>query len=174
MIRLTFLALGVAVGAAGCSLITVEQEPFSPLQIRAERPLPPPPRVVLTPSSIQIKDKVQFELGSDKLLEVSFPLLDEVAQVMKDNAQIAIIQIEGHTDSTGGAARNRELSKLRAESVRQYLIDKGVAKGRMTAKGFGPDNPIADNVSPEGREANRRVEFNIIKQGPKKTVIVED
>lgn len=158
----------------GCSLVTVEQDPFPPLQIAAERPAAPPPKVVLTPSNIQINDKVQFELGSDKLLEVSFPLLDEVAQVMKDNEQIEIIEIAGHTDSTGGAKRNRELSQLRAASVRTYLIGKGIAKGRMTAKGYGPDAPIADNGTPEGREVNRRVEFVITKQGPKKTVVQEE
>jgi OOP family OmpA-OmpF porin len=166
-------ALTLAFLLAGCGLITVQQD-FEPMQIRAERGAPPPPRVVLTPSSIQIMDKVQFELGSDKLLEISFPLLDEVARVLAENEQIEVIQIEGHTDSTGGAARNRELSKLRAESVREYLIGKGIAKGRMTAKGFGPDRPIAPNDTPEGREANRRVEFNIVKQGPKKTVVTDD
>ena len=166
-------ALTLAFLLAGCGLITVQQD-FEPMQIRAERGAPPPPRVVLTPSSIQIMDKVQFELGSDKLLEISFPLLDEVARVLADNEQIEVIQVEGHTDSTGGAARNRELSKLRAESVREYLIGKGIAKGRMVAKGFGPDRPLMANDTPEGREANRRVEFNIVKQGPKKTVIQEE
>ncbi len=174
MKRLGFLIVGLAVTAGGCSLITVEQEPFEPLQIRAERPSPPPPRVVLTASSIKITDKVQFELGSDKLLEVSFPLLDEVAAAIADNPQIEVIQVEGHTDSTGGAVRNRELSKLRADSVRTYLIGRGIAKSRLTAKGFGPDRPLVPNDTPEGRDANRRVEFNIIKQGPKKTVIVEE
>jgi outer membrane protein OmpA-like peptidoglycan-associated protein len=166
-------ALTLAFLLAGCGLITVQQD-FEPMQIRAERGAPPPPRVVLTPSSIQIMDKVQFELGSDKLLEISFPLLDEVARVLAENEQIEVIQIEGHTDSTGGAARNRELSKLRAESVREYLIGKGIAKGRMVAKGFGPDRPLMANDTPEGREANRRVEFNIVKQGPKKTVVQEE
>lgn len=166
-------ALTLAFLLAGCGLITVQQD-FEPMQIRAERGAPPPPRVVLTPSSIQIMDKVQFELGSDKLLEISFPLLDEVARVFAENEQIEVVQIEGHTDSTGGAARNRELSKLRAESVRQYLIGKGIAKGRMVAKGFGPDRPLMANDTPEGREANRRVEFNIIKQGPKKTVVQDE
>lgn len=157
-----------------CSLVTVQQEPFPPLQISAERPAAPPPKVVLTPSNIQINDKVQFELGSDKLLEVSFPLLDAVAQVMSENMQIEIIEIAGHTDASGGAKRNRELSQQRAESVRRYLISKGIGKSRMTAKGYGPDKPIAGNDTPEGREANRRVEFVITKQGPKKTVIQEE
>ena len=53
-------------------------------------------------------------------------------------------------------------------------MDKKIAKGRMTAKGYGPDVPIADNGTPEGRDANRRVEFKILKQGPKKTLVQED
>lgn len=159
--------------AAGCSLVTVKQEPFPPLQVTAKAPPPKPPRVVLTESSIQIKEKVQFKLGSAELLPESFPLLDEVAQVLIDNPQIERVQVEGHTDSTGSAAINKKLSRERAESVRAYLISKGIDARRLIAKGFGPDRPIADNSTPEGQEANRRVEFNILSQGPKK-VVVED
>jgi OmpA-OmpF porin, OOP family len=157
----------------GCSLVTVERD-FPPMQIRAERAAPPPPRVVLTDSHIEILEKVQFELGSAKLLAVSFPLLDEVARVLADNPQILVIEIEGHTDSTGGAARNRELSRERADSVREYLIGRGIAKDRMAAKGYGPDRPIAGNDTPEGREANRRVQFKIARQDKKKILIEED
>ena len=85
-----------------------------------------------------------------------------------------MLQIEGHTDSTGTAAVNRKLSQQRAESVMSYLGSKGVAGGRMKAKGFGPDRPIADNATDDGKEKNRRVEFNILKQGPKKTVVHDD
>ena len=119
-------------------------------------------------------DKVQFETGSDKLLPVSFPLLDQVADVMIENPQIELIEIQGHTDSTGSAAINRKLSAARAESVKRYLVDKKIAKGRFTTKGYGPDVAIADNATVEGRDANRRVEFKIIKQGPKKTLVQED
>ena len=99
--------VAIAMATAGaCSLVTVQQDPFPPLEIRAERPPPPPARVVLTDSNIQIADKVQFETGSDKLLPVSFPLLDQVAQVMVDNPQIELVEIQGHTDSTGSAALN--------------------------------------------------------------------
>jgi len=160
--------------ASGCSLITVQQEPFPPLQIQADRPAPPPARVVLTASSIAIKDKIQFKVGSAEILPESFGLLDEIASVFKDNPQIEVVQIEGHTDSTGGAAINRKLSGERAASVRKYLTDKGIEGKRLVSKGFGPDKPIADNGSDEGREQNRRVEFNIVKQGPKKTVVQED
>jgi outer membrane protein OmpA-like peptidoglycan-associated protein len=155
-------------------LITVKQDPFPPLEIRADRPAAPPSRVVLTASSITIGDKVQFATGSSQILPVSFSLLDEVAKMLADNPQIELLQIEGHTDSTGTAAVNRKLSQQRAEAVLTYLTSKGVTGGRMKAKGFGPDKPVADNTSDDGKEKNRRVEFNIIKQGPKKTVVHDD
>lgn len=164
----------VLCAGAGCSLITVKQDPFPPLEVHADRPEAPPARVVLTASSITIGDKVQFATGSAEILAVSFGLLDEVAKVLADNTQIELVQIEGHTDSTGTAAGNRKLSQQRAESVVKYLATKGVLSMRMKAKGFGPDKPIADNTTDEGKEKNRRVEFNILKQGPKKTVVHDD
>jgi OmpA-OmpF porin, OOP family len=164
----------VLCGGLGCSLITVKQDPFPPLEVHADRPAAAAPRVVLTASSITIGDKVQFATGSSQILPVSFSLLDEVAKVLADNPQIELIQIEGHTDSTGTAAVNRKLSQQRAEAVITYLVSKGVGGGRMKAKGFGPDKPIADNTTDEGKEKNRRVEFNIVKQGPKKTVVHDD
>jgi outer membrane protein OmpA-like peptidoglycan-associated protein len=93
---------------------------------------------------------------------------------MKDNPQITVVQVEGHTDSTGSPEFNRTLSQQRAESVVKYLTGKGVKAARFEAKGFGPDRPIADNTTDAGREANRRVEFNIEKQGPKKTVVKDE
>lgn len=169
-IWLVTVALAVA---PGCSLITVQQDPFPVMEIKADRPEAPPARVVLTPSSIQIADKVQFEFNSAELKPVSFALLDEVAAVLKDNPQIEQLQVEGHTDTTGKLSRNRELSQQRAESVLKYLAKAGIAKKRLVAKGFGPDRPVSSNDTPEGQEANRRVEFNIVKQGPKK-VLVQD
>ena len=168
-------ALGlVVVLASGCSLFTVKQDPMPVMEVRADRPPPGPDRVVLTASSIEIKDKVQFATGKAEILPASFSLLDDVAKVFNENGQIEVVQIEGHTDSTGTAAVNRKLSQQRAESVMKYLADKGVAKKRMVAKGFGPDKPIADNNDDAGREQNRRVEFNIIKQGPKKTIVKDE
>ena len=168
------VAASLALTAGACSLITVQQDPFPAMEIRADRGKAPPPRVVLTDSNIQIMDKVQFETGSATLLPVSFPLLDQVAQVMVENEQIELIEVQGHTDSTGSAGINRTLSKGRAESVRKYIAGKGVATKRLSSKGFGPDVPLADNATPEGREINRRVEFKILKQGPKKTIVTED
>lgn len=172
--RLLALSLLLLAGAAGCSLFTVKQDPMPLMEIRADRPPPGPDRVVLTASSIQIADKVQFATGKAEILPASFPLLDDVAKVFVDNPQIEQVQIEGHTDATGTAAINRKLSQQRAEAVVKYLADKGVAKGRMIAKGFGPDKPIAGNDDDAGREQNRRVEFNIVKQGPKKTIVKDE
>lgn len=155
-------------------MFTTKQEPFPALDIRATRPPPGPDRVVLTASNIVIQDKVQFEKGSAAILAVSHPLLDEVASVFKNNPQIAEVQIEGHTDSTGSAQLNQRLSQQRADSVMKYLTSKGVKAARLTAKGFGPDQPIADNADPAGQEMNRRVEFVILKQGPKKTIVKDE
>jgi OOP family OmpA-OmpF porin len=164
----------VLIAGTGCSLITVKQEPFPPLEVRADRPPAAPPRVVVTASSITIGEKVQFATGSSEILPVSFGLLDEVAKVLTDNPQIELVQVEGHTDSTGTAAINRKLSQQRAESVMRYLASRSVAAGRMKAQGFGPDRPIADNRTDDGKEQNRRVEFVILKQGPKKTVVRDE
>ncbi len=162
------------VASTGCSLFTVQQEPFPALEIRADRPAPGPARVVLTASSITITEKIQFDTGKAEILPASFGLLDEITKVMADNPQIELIEIDGHTDSTGTAAINRKLSQARAESVLKYMTGKGIEGKRLSAKGFGPDKPIADNKTDDGKEKNRRVEFNILKQGPKKTVVKDE
>lgn len=172
--RLALAALVLA--TTGCAQLmgAPKQEPFPLMEVKAERPPPSPGRVVLTPSNIAILDKVQFETGKADLKEVSFSLLDEVAKMLVDNPQIEVVSVEGHTDATGSADFNRKLSQQRAESVAKYLAKKGVKAARMEAKGFGPDHPIADNESDAGREANRRVEFNILKQGPKKVLVKDE
>jgi len=161
---------------AGCAQImpAAKQEPFPVMDVKAERPPPGPARVVLTASNIAIMDKVQFETGKADLKPVSHALLDEVAKMLKDNPQVELISVEGHTDSTGSPDFNRKLSQQRAESVAKYMSSKGVKASRMEPKGFGPDRPIADNETDPGREANRRVEFNILKQGPKKTLVKDE
>lgn len=171
-----FLLAAVLLAGAGCAQLmpAPKQEPFPLMEVKAERPPPGPDRVVLTASNVAIMDKVQFETGKADLKEVSFSLLDEVAKVLVENPQVEEISVEGHTDSTGSAEFNRKLSKQRAESVSKYLQKKGVKAARLKPEGFGPDRPIADNETDAGREANRRVEFNIIKQGPKKVLVKDE
>lgn len=172
--RLIITPLVLCSLVTGCSLVTVEQKAFPPLAVQAERPPAPEPKVVLTASSIKINDKVQFALNSADLLPASYPLLNEVAKVIKDNPQIAVIQVEGHTDNSGKHDYNMRLSMQRAASVRAYLVNQGIDPNRLVPKGFGPDKPITTNGTEAGREKNRRVEFNILKQGPKKTAVTED
>jgi len=171
-----FLLTATLLASSGCAMLMppAKQEPFPVIEVKAEQPPPGPGRVVLTASNIAIMDKVQFETGKADLKEVSFTLLDEVAKMLVDNPQVEIISVEGHTDSTGSPDFNRKLSQQRAESVAKYLSKKGVKAARMEPKGFGPDRPIADNETDPGREANRRVEFNIVKQGPKKVLVKDE
>jgi OOP family OmpA-OmpF porin len=167
------VGLALAIAGPGCSLLPgSKQDPFPVLEIQATRPPPGPDKVVLLPSSIVIQDKVQFETAKADVKEVSYKLLDEVAKVMVDNPQIELVQIEGHTDSTGSADFNRKLSDQRAQAVMKYLVStRKIKAARLVAKGFGPDRPVADNADAAGQEANRRVEFNIVQQGPKKTLV---
>jgi outer membrane protein OmpA-like peptidoglycan-associated protein len=119
------------------------------------------PKAVLNEATkkIEIKEAVFFEKSEAKIDPRSFGLLDDVARVLAENPQVRRVSIEGHTDDRGGAELNRKLSEQRAGAVRAYLVSKGVAEGRLAAKGFGPSRPIADNATPTGRSMNRRVEF---------------
>jgi outer membrane protein OmpA-like peptidoglycan-associated protein len=120
--------------------------------------------VVVKEQSIDILDKVLFETGSDKILKKSYGLLDQVAQTLKNHAEIGKVRVEGHTDDVGGPDYNLKLSQRRAESVRAYLIMKGVDAARLTAVGYGETKPIAPNSSKRGKEMNRRVAFSILRE----------
>ncbi|HET9627602.1 MAG TPA: OmpA family protein [Kofleriaceae bacterium] len=116
--------------------------------------------VVVTEAKIELKQTVFFDTNRATIKAVSFALLNDVAQAMKDNPKIAV-EVQGHTDSVGNDNFNLKLSQKRAESVRAYLIKKGVTSDRMVAKGYGENVPIADNRTAAGRAQNRRVEFVI-------------
>ncbi len=157
----------VVVGLVGCkSTVTFQRTVFSPLTVTASAPAPkpPPPRVV---EKINIRETIQFKTGKAKIKKRSHAILDEVVKVMKTRTGIKKVRIEGHTDSVGDAEKNRTLSQARAESVLEYLVKKGIARDRLLAKGFGPDKPVADNTTDEGRSKNRRVEFSILEQDGK-------
>jgi outer membrane protein OmpA-like peptidoglycan-associated protein len=95
---------------------------------------------------------------SDLLPSAQAKLNDVAAALTKQDAESKIV-VEGHTDSQGDASYNQALSQRRAQSVRDYLVSRGMAGDRVTAQGFGLTRPIADNASPEGRANNRRVEI---------------
>lgn len=120
-------------------------------------------RVAVTAEKLELKDKIFFDTGEATIKPVSHSLLDEVAGALKSHEEAKQVQIEGHTDNTGDAELNTRLSQDRADAVRTYLVGKGIAEGRLSAKGYGPERPVATNETEEGREANRRVEFKVVK-----------
>ncbi|HTJ83098.1 MAG TPA: OmpA family protein [Polyangiaceae bacterium] len=115
-------------------------------------------------NEIQVLKKVEFEFGSARLSPSSFPILDEVQRLLVANPDITLMSIEGHTDNKGGDELNLKLSKDRAKSCLDYLVQKGIAPGRLTSEGFGKNKPLESNDTAEGRSKNRRVEFHIKNQ----------
>ena len=108
-------------------------------------------------------DELQFASGTATLPDGDLPSLDRIAAFLKDQPGLTI-RIEGHTDSSGSAEINQQLSKQRAEAVMQALIDRGVAADRISATGLGEENPIADNATEAGKRANRRVEIYAVRE----------
>jgi OOP family OmpA-OmpF porin len=102
---------------------------------------------------------VNFQTARSVLTPTSYAILDQVAASLVANPEIRI-EIAGYTDSTGSRALNLRLSNARAIAVRYYLARKGVSPSRMTARGYGPANPVATNTTPDGRAQNRRVELH--------------
>ena len=111
--------------------------------------------------SVVLKN-VQFESNSSELTAGSSEELDKAVDAMNKYDQIRI-EIQAHSDSMGEASYNQYLSEQRANSVRDYMIGKGIAADRMVAKGYGESKPIADNSTRDGRAKNRRVELKIIE-----------
>jgi outer membrane protein OmpA-like peptidoglycan-associated protein len=129
-------------------------------------PVPDPPkRVVVENNRIAFEEKIQFDLDKATIKPESDGLLQEIIKVIKENAHIKKIAIEGHTSSEGSDRHNLKLSDQRAKAVMDYMITKGgLAKEMFTAKGFGETKLIADESTEDGKEKNRRVEFNITAQ----------
>jgi OmpA-OmpF porin, OOP family len=119
--------------------------------------------VVVTENKIELKQTVYFDFNKATIKPVSFALLNDVAQAMKDNPHIKV-EIQGHTDSVGDDNYNLKLSQRRAESIKTYLSTKGISEDRMAPKGYGETVPIADNRTATGRAQNRRVEFVITER----------
>jgi len=106
------------------------------------------------------RERVTFKRGKAELTDSSFPLLTLLASIAR-NCDTRL-EIASHTDAEGDATINMKLSQRRADAVRKYLVQSGVAADALEARGYGETQPIADNDTEEGRRANRRVEFRVI------------
>jgi outer membrane protein OmpA-like peptidoglycan-associated protein len=129
-------AAGVPADASGCPIVIPKME---------------------GPRTVTLRG-VTFMSGRDELSPSSLVVLDEVAKQLVAVPELKI-EIAGHTDSKGTRIRNIRLSLARAEAVRAYLVMQGVPAERLTARGYGPDKPVASNAGPNGRAMNRRVEL---------------
>ncbi len=107
---------------------------------------------------LELNEKLYFAWDQAVLQDVSFPVLDEVVQALKDNRSFKV-QVEGHTSSEGGDEHNQPLSEKRAQAVLDYLVAHGISQDRLVSKGFASSVPIDTNTTSAGRENNRRVEF---------------
>lgn len=108
-------------------------------------------------------DNVYFDIGKASVKSESFPALDNLFNALKDNPNM-VIEIAGHTDNVGTAQNNLQLSFSRANSVRSYLVSKGIQPSRISAKGYGQSQPIASNDTEAGKAKNRRTEVRVIKE----------
>ena len=134
---------GVQVDEKGCELVIA----------------PPAPEVNL--NQLVLSSETSFEFNSAQLKPAAFPELDKLLQQMK-KYPMSRWKIEGHTDNVGSEDGNIKMSKLRAESVLNYFVSRGIPQGRFEVVGLGSRQPVADNATPEGKAKNRRVEIKRI------------
>jgi outer membrane protein OmpA-like peptidoglycan-associated protein len=120
--------------------------------------------ITLTPKGeTVILNHLIFAQGKAVIDRKSYPELDELVQMMKENTRIEI-QLEGHTDNVGNPKANMKLSQDRVDAVKKYITDKGVAKNRIQTKAFGGSQPLKNELTPEAKALNRRVEMRILKE----------
>jgi OmpA-OmpF porin, OOP family len=125
--------------------------------VKEERPL-----AVVTENEIRIEEQLRFATDSADLLAGSDAVLGAVKRVLDEHQEIRRLRIEGHTDSTGDATYNDDLSARRAAAVETWLVGHGIAKERLESAGLGSKEPLETNETEEGRAKNRRVVFRII------------
>lgn len=148
---------------AGCR--SAPQPAAAPRPVAREADAP-----VVNADEIVLPRPVEFETGSARLAASAAPLIETLASALEDLPEGKVLLVRGHTDNRGARVANQLLSRRRAEAVVKALVARGIAAQRLASEGLGPDEPVADNGSDEGRSKNRRVEFKIVdaKRVPKK------
>jgi OOP family OmpA-OmpF porin len=122
-----------------------------------------PQETKAVPTDHWVLEGVTFEKNADKLTDDKQVALDNAVEILTSHSKIRV-QIQGHTDSFGGAELNQKLSERRALSVKTYLVKHGVSAERLETVGYGETKPIAPNTTPEGRAKNRRIEFKVLSK----------
>ena len=120
--------------------------------------------ITVTCERIEFNDRVYFEFDRDVIQERSYPLLNQIAEVIESRPDLLLVRIEGHTDNYGSDEYNLDLSDRRAAAVLAYMTGRGIVPDRLTSEGFGESRPISTNETNAGRAENRRVEFIIVEQ----------
>lgn len=140
-----------------------ENKPITRMETPEERA----ERTVRVTKEINLYAKtILFDVNKSVVKTQAEFILDNIAKIMNENDDFNFI-IEGHTDNTGVAEHNLQLSQERADAIKAYLIRKGVKSKRLEAKGYGQTRPIESNDTERGREINRRVEINVAKEETK-------
>ncbi|MCE9682368.1 OmpA family protein [Halomonas alkalisoli] len=151
-------ATGTVAGAAIGALLCADRTP-APAPVVEREPMPEPapaPAPVFEP--VVLDSEVTFAFDSSEIRPAAHRELDQVANTLRENPEMRV-RIEGHTDHIGSAEYNEGLSQRRADSVRDFLVSRGIAANRMTTVGYGESRPVATNETDEGRARNRRVEI---------------
>ena len=159
-------AHGVGVDASGCPLDSdgdgvsdaLDKCPDTPKGVPVDDTGCPPEGIEAVDGEWVIRGRLLFDTNKWDLKPEALPVLDQAVNYLKKNTQW-LVEIQGHTDSTGPMKWNQTLSARRAESVKDYMVTKGVASSRLTTKGFGASEPKESNDTREGRAQNRRVDF---------------
>jgi len=120
-------------------------------------------KIRIDPPKEFVLDNVYFDTGKATLKPNSHKALNDLVEVLKLKNTM-VIEIQGHTDNAGNADDNLKLSQQRAESVKMFLVSKGIDAGRITAKGYGQTLPVADNGDEPGKAKNRRTSLKVIKE----------
>ncbi len=126
---------------------------------------PQKPNVLVTTRELKLTKEVHFQLDSAEILTDSLALIEEIAEVLKENLNIKLVEVQGHTDNTGAAVYNLKLSQQRAESVVNAIVRLGVSRDRLEPKGYGPEKPLVPNATEANMAKNRRVQIIIKRRG---------